>query len=85
MMSEGEYQYQMALCESAGLENIEYPPNAPEGHWRVRGGALLEIAKMTTEHLKNAIAYFERTGGGSSEKIEELRAELGGRSLSPGA
>lgn len=79
-MSEGEYQYQMALCESAGREDFkEPPPPSPEGYWRVRGGALLEIAKMSTEHLKNAINYFERNDGGRSAKIEELRTELAGR------
>ena len=89
-MSEGEYQYQVALCESAGNEDAIYEssalhpleeslPPVPEGYWRVRGGALLEIAKMSTEHLKNAIAFFERNDGGRGKKIKELRAELGRR------
>jgi len=78
-MSEGEYQYQVALCESAGLEDIEpVPPPAPVGYWRVRGGALLEIVKMSTEHLKNAINYSERNRSVSA-KIDELREELGRR------
>jgi hypothetical protein len=86
-MSEGEYQYQMALCDAAGNEDAIYESSSlhpleeplspvPEGFWRVRGGALLEIAKMSTEHLKNAINYFERNDGGRHSKIEELRAEL---------
>lgn len=73
-MSEGEYQYQLALCDEAGRPDAV--PAAPKGRWRVRGGALLEIRGMTDAHLRNAIAFFERRGDGQDKKIGELRIEL---------
>lgn len=80
MMSEGEYQYQMALCDSAGYDTREHQSlDVRVGCWRVRGGSILKIRKMSVAHLKNAIGYFERAGRGSHSKIQELRAELARR------
>jgi len=75
-MSEGEYQYQLALCDNAGQEDMEPLPETPNGYWRVRSGATLEICKMSTEHLKNAIEYFTKIGKSNHMKILELCLEL---------
>lgn len=77
--SEGEYQYQLGLCEDAGreLDNVERQPLATRaGFWRVRGGAILKIREMTDAHLENAINYAVCRGSGRHPKIDELRAEL---------
>lgn len=92
--SMGEYEYWYALCNNPHEDAIyessahhplldeESPPsslNAPIGKWRVRGGALLEISKMSTEHLRNAIRFFTRAGRGDHAKIQELWEELARR------
>ena len=78
-MSEGEYERQYALCNDVRRDD-DYErvtaPKTPDGYWRVRGGALLEIRTMTVEHLKNAINLFANSGHGSHPKIQELREEL---------
>jgi hypothetical protein len=78
-MSESEYERQYALCNDVRRDD-DYErvtaPKAPAGYWRVRGGALLEIRKMTTDHLKNAINLFTNIGHGDHAKIKELREEL---------
>lgn len=80
-MSEGEYEYQYALCNDAGRDDeaASVPHKAPVGQWRVRSGAVLKISEMSVEHLKNAISYFERGGQGDNAKIKELREELAWR------
>jgi hypothetical protein len=80
--SMGEYEYQYALCNNP--DQFEEPTapsldSVPAGKWRVRGGAVLEIAKMSAEHLRNAINLFERAGHGDHMKIRELREELARR------
>jgi hypothetical protein len=83
-MSEGEYEYQYALCNDPG-EFYDDGPSAksldsvPAGKWRVRGGAVLEIVGMSVEHLRNAINLFERAGWADHMKIRELREELARR------
>lgn len=81
-VSQGEYEYQYALCNEPPDDLPQrkvYVADAPEGRWTVRGGAQLEIAKMSDAHLRNAIAFFERHGEGQNKKIEELRQELARR------
>lgn len=51
----------------------------PAGKWKVRGGAVLEISKMTKPHLENAIKLFTRAGHADHMKIRELREELARR------
>lgn len=75
--SMSEYEIAYALCNEPF--EAERPPPSPPGKWRVRGGALLEICKMTDEHLRNAISLFMREGRGDEPKIDELRAELARR------
>lgn len=77
--SMGEYEYMYALCNDPYEFREEAPPSslsAPVGKWRVRGGAELEISKMTVEHLQNAIRFFTRAGWGDHAKIQELWEEL---------
>lgn len=78
-MSEGEYLYQLALCEEAGKP--EEPPAllVPRGMWTVRGGKTLRIVDMTTPHLRNAIRLFSDAGWEDNKKILELRLELARR------
>ena len=77
-MSEGEYQRQYYGPEDEdGWEEI--PLDAPFGFWVTAGNQRLVIRRMTTDHLRNAIAYEERTGNGSHPKVGELRAELARR------
>ena len=89
-MSEGEYQamfddvFYDVLESSFSLNAPAYPwifpPMAPTGIWKTRDGRVLEIAKMSTLHIGNAIRYFDRAGWSEHEKIGELRAELARRS-----
>ena len=73
-MSEGEYQRSYYGPED--LLDSEGPLDAPFGFWVTAGNQRLVIRRMTTDHLRNAIAYEERTGNGSHPKVGELRAEL---------
>jgi hypothetical protein len=68
-MSEGEYQLAYADLPAPETSPI------PKGFWRVRGGALLEIQKMTDEHIANALAFFEERGTYRHVKLDELREE----------
>jgi len=80
--SMGEYEYQYALCNDPDeFHELKALPtlDAPVGKWRVRSGAVLEIAKMSAEHLQNAINLFTRAGWGEHTKIDELREELARR------
>ena len=82
--SEAEYEYQYALCNDPDQFHDDGPSaksldSVPAGKWRVRGGAVLEIAKMSVEHLRNAISLFEHAGHGDHMKIRELREELARR------
>jgi hypothetical protein len=72
-MSEGEYQRQ---CDPFIDDCVEGPLDAPYGFWVTSGNQRVVIRRMTTDHLRNAIAYEERTGNGSHPKVTELRAEL---------
>lgn len=78
-MSEGEYQ---AMFDDVFYDVLEssFSLNAPTGIWKTRDGRVLEIAKMSTLHIGNAIRYFDRAGWSEHEKIGELRAELARRS-----
>jgi hypothetical protein len=73
-MSEGEYQRQYYGPED--LLDSEGPLDAAYGFWVTSGNHRLVIRRMTTDHLRNAIAYEERTGNRSHPKVTELRAEL---------
>ena len=75
-MSEGEYEFQRALCDEPPDYIDRHSFTERHGCWRVRGGAILKIRKMTTSHLQNAIALFERGGQSSHPKLVELRDEL---------
>ncbi len=87
-MSEAEYEYQYALCNDPDQFYDDGPSaksldSVPAGKWRVRGGAVLEIAAMSVEHLQNAINLFVRSGHGDHMKIRELREELARRKVRP--
>lgn len=75
-MSEGEYQAMTDLLNDPPIDSSRrkvYVADAPIGWWTVRGGTQLEISKMTDAHLRNAIAFFEKS---RNKKIDELRVEL---------
>jgi hypothetical protein len=78
-MSEGEYQRQYYGPEDLDGWEEEGPLDAPYGFWVTSGNQRVVIRRMTTDHLRNAIAYEERTGNGSHPKVDELREELAKR------
>lgn len=72
-MSEGEYQRQYGEpYDDSWRETVL---DAPLGYWLAKEGRRL-IANMDDDHLRNAIAYEERTGNGNHPKVDELRTEL---------
>lgn len=75
-MSEGEYQRAYGVVDGDDPILRSSALDAPEGRWQVAGGAQLHIAKMTDDHLKNAIAACKRFGNGRHRKCRELRREL---------
>lgn len=75
---------------SATHPALEEPLHFGRGFWMVASGDLIQISEMTDDHLRNAIAWAERNrwdAGGlqpeddfsRSDKLEELRYELGKR------
>ena len=75
-MSEGEYEYQYALCNG----EMDEPPKSLEvasGLWHTRDGRIISIRRMASDHLSNAISLFTRTGWGEHPKINELEGTPG--------
>jgi len=72
-MSEGEYQEQYGLVESAG-EDIA----VPDGFWRTREGVILAMTDMTDDHIENALRRMERSRlhrDGPRHKYHQLLVE----------
>jgi len=53
-MSEGEYQYQMAMCEEAGK------PEMDDHTWVTKEGQEVKVADMGDSHLINTVRMLRR-------------------------
>lgn len=73
-MSEGRYQEQCGLVDDMRAESGA-SLDAPVGRWQVMSGAMLYIARMTDDHLANAVVWCERRAFGHHPKCDELHAE----------
>ena len=60
---EWEFRYRLYL------ENLDLVKN---GIWRMKDGGLIQISKMSSQHLRNTIAMLER----NEERIEEDYLDL---------
>lgn len=81
-MGDGAYEAMLAeIMQDARVLPVMRVGSLSEsfGYWRTRDGRVLEIAKMSTLHIDNAIRYFVRAKWGKHEKIDELRTELARR------
>lgn len=77
----GEMAY-VAACDEVARRGDAPTPRAllqPRGAWLTRDGRKLRVAEMSSDHLANAVALFERGGHGEHRKVRELREELASR------
>lgn len=56
-MSEGEYQYQMAMCDAAGEDTR---PEPTVTIWVTKEGQRIHVKMMTDRHLVNTIKMLRR-------------------------
>lgn len=65
-MSEGEYQYQQAMCDAAGEENRPKPTRTT---WVTREGQCIHVKMMTDTHIINTIRFLRKWASAARPKL----------------